>query len=93
MILLLVKQVMLCLMILTLTLTGQEVPIATKGVFLFATGAICHGTVFTAGGTVYASGNGQILAAAGAGATANPEIGKALGAADSDGSVLVKLAL
>ncbi len=75
------------------SLTGQAVPVATKGVFLFATGAICHGTAFTAGGSVYASGNGQILAAAGAGATANPEIGKALGAADSDGSVLVKLAL
>ena len=75
------------------SLTGQAVPIATKGVFLFATGAICFGAVFTAGGSVYTSGDGQILAEAGAGGTANPEIGKALGAADSDGSVLVKLAL
>ena len=72
-------------------LTGQAVPIATKGTFLFATGAIAGGVAFAAGSSVYTSGDGQITASVGA--PANTKIGKSLGGPDSDGSVLVKLEL
>jgi len=70
--------------------TGQAVPIATKGTFLFATGAfVADGAAVTAGATIYASGNGQITPTA----ESNATIGKALGGPDSDGAVLVKLEL
>ena len=71
-------------------LTGQAVPIATKGTFLFASGAfVANGAAVTAGATIYASGNGQITPTP----ESNATIGKALGAPDTDGSVLVKLEL
>ena len=71
-------------------LTGQAVPIATKGTFLFASGAfVANGAAVTAGATIYASGNGQITPTQ----ESNATIGKALGAPDTDGSVLVKLEL
>ncbi len=72
-------------------ISGQAVPVATKGTFLFATGAfttLTNGTV-SAGDTLYASGNGQITNTA----AENSSIGKALGGFDDDGSVLVKLEL
>jgi len=75
------------------SLTGQAVPIATKGVFLFATGAFVSTALVTAGASVYTSGDGQLTISAGAGATANPKIGKALGGPDTEGAVLVKLEL
>jgi len=74
-------------------LTGQAVPIATRGTFLFATGAfVADGAAVTAGATIYASGNGQITPTVNVG-TENTKVGKALGAPDTDGSVLVKLEL
>ena len=72
-------------------ISGQAVPVATKGTFLFATGAfttLAGGTI-SAGDTLYASGNGQITNTA----AENSSIGKALGGVDDDGSVLVKLEL
>jgi len=71
-------------------ISGQAVPVATKGTFLFATGAFTAvaGTI-SAGDTLYASGNGQITNVA----AENSSIGKALGGVDDDGSVLIKLEL
>ena len=72
-------------------ISGQAVPVATKGTFLFATGAfttLAGGTI-SAGDTLYASGNGQITNTA----AENSSIGKALGGVDDDGSVLVKVEL
>ena len=70
------------------SLTGQAVPIATRGVFLMATGAWANspGVVFNQ--DVFATGNGQITTL-GAKAT-NNRIGRTLGNPDADGSVLVK---
>ena len=70
------------------SISGQAVPVATKGVFLFATGAWAVGGV-TAGASVYATGDGQLTTAA----AENAKVGKALGGPDADGSVLVKLEL
>ena len=71
-------------------ISGQAVPVATKGTFLFATGAFqaVAGTI-SAGDTLYVTGDGQITNQA----AENSSIGKALGGADDDGSVLVKLEL
>ena len=70
------------------SLTGQAVPIATRGIFLMATGAWASspGVVFNQ--DVFATGNGQITTL-GAKAT-NNRIGRTLGNPDADGSVLVK---
>ena len=70
------------------SLTGQAVPIATRGVVLLATGASSSspGVVFNQ--DVFATGNGQITTL-GAKAT-NNRIGRTLGNPDADGSVLVK---
>ena len=71
-------------------LTGQAVPVATKGTFLFATGAwVADGAAVTAGASIYASGDGQVTPTA----LSNIKIGKALSGPDSDGAVLVKLEL
>ena len=72
------------------SISGQAVPVATKGVFLTATGAWTPaGIVIAAGASVYATGDGQFSTTA----AENTKIGKTLGAADADGSVLVKLEL
>ena len=68
---------------------GQAVPIVTRGIFLVQ-GVL--GTP-TAGGTAYAGGTGQITSSTGTNPTANVAIGKFLGAADTNGETLVKLAL
>ena len=70
------------------SLTGQAVPIATRGVFLMATGAWASspGVVFNQ--DVFATGNGQVTTL-GNKAT-NNRIGRTLGNPDADGSVLVK---
>jgi len=71
-------------------ISGQAVPIATKGTFLFATGAFTSiAATISAVQTLYVTGNGQITNQA----AENSSIGKALGGADDDGSVLVKLEL
>ena len=70
------------------SLTGQAVPVATRGVFLMATGAWASspGVVFNQ--DVFATGNGHITTL---GAKAvNNRIGRTLGNPDADGSVLVK---
>ena len=72
-------------------LTGQAVPIATKGTFLFATGAFIEGALVTPGASIYTSGNGQLTISVGS--PVNPKIGKALGGPDTEGAVLVKLEL
>jgi hypothetical protein len=71
-------------------ISGQAVPVATKGTFLFATGAFqaVAGTI-SAGDTLYVTGDGKITNTA----AENSSIGKALGGADDDGSVLIKLEL
>ena len=72
-------------------LTGQAVPVATKGTFLFATGAwVANGAAVAAGASIYASGDGQITPTL---EGVNTKVGKALGGPDSDGAVLVKLEL
>ena len=72
-------------------LTGQAVPVATKGTFLFATGAwVANGAAVAAGASIYTSGDGQVTPTL---QGANTKIGKALGGPDSDGAVLVKLEL
>jgi hypothetical protein len=70
------------------SLTGQAVPIATRGVFLMATGAWASspGVVFNQ--DVFATGNGQVTTL-GTKSHAN-RIGRTLGNPDADGSVLVK---
>ena len=69
-------------------ISGQAVPIATKGTFLFATGAFTAADALEPGSTLYATGNGQLSPTAGGVA-----VGKALGDSDADGSVLVKIEL
>lgn len=70
-------------------LTGQAVPVATRGLFLMATGAWATSAGVTINQDVFATGNGQVTIL---GAKAdNNRIGRTLGGPDSDGSVLVKL--
>jgi hypothetical protein len=68
---------------------GQAVPVVTRGVFLL------QGVLGTpaAGGTAYAGLTGQITSSTGSAGIANVAIGKFLGAADTNGETLVKLAL
>jgi len=68
---------------------GQAVPVVTRGVFLV------QGVLGTpaARGTAYAGGTGQITSSTGSAGIANVAIGKFLGAADTNGETLVKLAL
>ena len=71
------------------SISGQAVPVATKGVFLIGS-AHWVGTTPTAGASVYATGDGQMTIDQ---LGNNTKIGKTLGAADVDSSVLVKLEL
>ncbi len=70
------------------SLTGQAVPIATRGVFLMATGAwdTSPGVVFNQ--DVFATGDGKITTKGNK--ADNNRIGRTLGNPDADGSVLVK---
>ena len=76
------------------SLTGQAVPIATKGVFLFATGAWATdgARLNSAGASVYATGNGQLTPTR-LGPQLIPKVGKALADHGFDGAVLVKFEL
>lgn len=70
------------------SLTGQAVPIATRGVFLMATGAWASSAGVVQNQDVFATGNGQVT---NLGAKAvNNRIGRTLGGPSTDGSVLVK---
>ncbi len=69
-------------------LSGQAVPIATRGVFLMATGAWASSAGILQDNDVFATGSGQVTKV---GAKAvNNRIGRTLGGPDADGSVLVK---
>ena len=69
-------------------LSGQAVPIATRGVFLMATGAWASSAGILQDNDVFATGDGQVTKV---GAKAvNNRIGRTLGGPDADGSVLVK---
>ena len=69
-------------------LTGQAVPVATKGLFLMATGAWNSPTVVAFNMDVYATGDGKLTTQGNK--TVNNVIGRTLGGPDTDGSVLVK---
>ena len=70
------------------SLSGQAVPIATRGLFLMATGAWTNSANVAINMDVFATGDGKITTL---GAKAvNNRIGRTLGGADADGSVLVK---
>jgi hypothetical protein len=70
------------------SLSGQAVPIATRGVFLMATGAWASSAGVLQNQDVFATGNGQVTTL---GAKAiNNRIGRTLGGPSTDGSVLVK---
>ena len=70
------------------SLSGQAVPIATRGVFLMATGAWASSDGVVQNQDVFATGNGQVTTL-GVKATSN-RIGRTLGGPSTDGSVLVK---
>jgi len=70
------------------SLSGQAVPIATRGLFLTATGAWPAAQTIAINMDVFPTGDGQITTL---GTKAfNNRIGRTLGGPDSDGSVLVK---
>ena len=70
------------------SLSGQAVPIATRGLFLMATGSWASSNNVAINIDVFATGDGKITTL---GAKAvNNRIGRTLGGADADGSVLVK---
>ena len=70
------------------SLSGQAVPICTRGLFLMATGAWTNSANVAINMDVFATGDGKITTL---GAKAvNNRIGRTLGGADADGSVLVK---
>jgi len=68
-------------------LSGQAVPVLTKGVVLYSGGAISSATV---GASLYHDANGE-LATAQLGSA--PAVGRALGGPDSNGHVLVRINL
>ena len=69
-------------------LSGQAVPIATRGVFLMATGSWSSSAGILQDNDVFATGDGKVTKL---GAKAvNNRIGRTLGGPDADGSVLVK---
>jgi len=70
-------------------LSGQAVPIVTRGTFLY-NGV---GGAPVAGGTAYAGAAGTITAVTGADGIANVAIGTFLGAKDANDNVLVKINL
>ena len=69
-------------------LTGQAVPVATRGLFLMATGAWAGANQVAINMDVFATGSGQITTKGQK--AVNNRIGRTLGGPDSDGSVLIK---
>jgi len=69
-------------------LSGQSVPIVTKGIFLYS-GATLASDAPTAGAALYCGAAGEITTTAGS----NVRVGTALGAKDSNNGVLIKLDL
>ena len=70
------------------SLTGQAVPVATRGLFLMATGAWNSPTVVSYNMDVYATGDGKLTTQGEK--TVNNVIGRTLGGPDADGSVLCR---
>ena len=69
-------------------LTGQAVPVATRGMFLMATGSWNSPTVVAYNMDVYATGDGKLTTQGNK--TVNNVIGRTLGGPDADGSVLCR---
>jgi len=67
-------------------LSGQAVPIVSKGVFLYS-GTTLASEAPTAGQKLYCGANGLITT----GVASNAQVGVALGVKDSDGCVLIRL--
>jgi len=70
-------------------ISGQSVPVVTRGVFLYTGDSI--GTVSYANTKLYAGDSGEIITTNGD--SAGHYVGKSLGVSDSDGYLLVKLEL
>ena len=70
-------------------LSGQTVPVVTRGVFLYSGDSV--GTITVAGTKLYAGDSGEIITTNGD--SAGFQIGKTLGESDTDGYVLVKMEL
>ena len=70
------------------SLTGQAVPIATRGVFLMASGAWASSAGILQDEDVFATGNGQVTNVGDK--AVNNRIGRTLGGPSTDGSILVK---
>ena len=71
-----------------IALSGQAVPVATKGIFLYSGNILAAQTV-APGASLYHDVSGDLTT----GTTAGIVVGKALGAADSNGHVLVRIDL
>jgi len=69
-------------------LSGQAVPVVTKGTFLYS-GATLAAQSPVGGTTLYAGAGGDITT----GVASNVKVGKALGAPDADGVVLIRMNL
>ena len=69
-------------------LTGQAVPVATRGLFLMATGAFAGANSVAINMDVFATGNGQLTTVGNK--DTNNRIGRTLGGPDADGSVLIR---
>ena len=70
------------------SLTGQAVPIATRGLFLMATGAFSGPMSVALNMDVFATGDGKLTTVGNK--DTNNRIGRTLGGPDADGSVLIK---
>jgi len=70
------------------SLSGQAVPICTRGLFLMATGSWTNSANVAINMDVFATGDGKITTHGDK--AVNNRIGRTLGGADADGSVLVK---
>ena len=71
-----------------IVLSGQAVPVVSRGVFLYS-GTQLASDAPTAGQDLYCGANGEIIT--GNPGSANTKVGRALGAKDSDGVILVHL--
>lgn len=71
-----------------IALSGQAVPIVTKGVFLYS-GAVLASQTVVAGGSLYCDAGGELSNVA----DSRVKVGIALGAKDSNNCVLVKLSI
>jgi len=65
-------------------ISGQTVPVATKGIFLYSGSTL---TGVTAGSTIYAGASGELET------VGSVAVGKALGNTDSNGYTLIRIAL